>query len=190
MPDANTPSPDLPSPQDVIGFWFAKEHRERWFDTTQAFDEECRVRFQPSTKAAAGGGLDHWKASPEGALAFILLLDQLTRNVFRGTAQAFAYDTIALDAARVAVAQGFDQQVEYDRRFFFYLPFEHSEVTADQVRSVELFEAYGEEVKLEYAVRHKVIIDRFGRFPHRNAILGRESTAEEVAFLKEPNSSF
>ena len=134
--------------------------------------------------------LDSMANDPQGCLALIILLDQFSRNMFRGSAQAFAADEKALAHARTAVERGLDQQLPPFQRTFVYLPFEHSESLADQDRSVALFEALGDENTYDYAVRHRDIIVRFGRFPHRNVILGRESTPEELEFLKEPGSSF
>lgn len=176
--------------KDVIDFWFEPEHEARWFDATTEFDARCAERFGQAIELAGSGSLDHWQDNPEGVLALILLLDQMTRNVYRGSAQAFVYDIKALGIAKAAVGLGLDQQVPWPRRFFIYLPYEHSEDRDDQARAVELFEAYGDPLKLDYAIRHQVIVDRFGRFPHRNACLNRPSTPEEIEFLKQPGSSF
>ena len=177
-------------PQTLLDFWFSPSSRERWFQSTPEFDSQCQDRFGDWIEAAAAGRLDHWQEHAQGALAAILLLDQLPRNVFRGSARAFAFDAQALEIAKRAVDRGFDQVLELPHRIFIYLPFEHSEDLTDQNRSVELFRATGNATTLDYAIRHQVIIERFGRFPHRNAILGRTSTAQEEAFLQEPNSSF
>ncbi len=151
-------------------------------------------RDQPSQERAAAGGYSGWLAGPDTALALILLLDQLSRNLFRGSARAFASDDQAWSAARDAVARGFDGLMPPVRRWFVYLPFEHSESLADQELSVQLFGALPAspetERVLDYARRHRDIIARFGRFPHRNRVLGRASTGEEDAFLHSPGSAF
>ena len=180
----------MPDPQAVIDFWFSPESQARWFQSTPEFDTDCRDRFAGWIDKASRGDLDDWQETAEGTLALTLLLDQLPRNIYRGSSQAFAYDTRALAIAKDALDKGFDRELPKSRRFFVYLPLEHSENLDDQNRSVELFMADGDAMKIDYAIRHLVIIERFGRFPHRNAVLGRESTEEELAFLKEPNSSF
>ncbi len=178
-------------------FWFgvpgSPEHgrkRKAWFTADDAFDAEIRSHFLGDFEMAARGDLDSMADGSIGALALIVLLDQFPRNMFRGTARAFATDPKALSIAEAAVTRGLDQALSDIERAFVYLPFEHSERMEDQDRSVALFEALGDAESLDYAVQHRVIIERFGRFPHRNAILGRESTPEEEAFLKEPGSSF
>lgn len=170
-------------PDDVLRFW-REAGPERWFRKDEAFDAEFRRRFLAAHEAAASGALDPWLATAEGALALILLLDQFPRNAFRGTARMYATDPKARDAAQSAVAQGFDAHVDPDLRSFFYLPFMHSERLADHERCVELTRALGGE-QHRFALHHRGIIERFGRFPHRNAILGRANTAEEEAFLAE-----
>jgi uncharacterized protein (DUF924 family) len=183
---------------EVLLFWFGAPPQRgrrdpRWFGKDESFDRECRA-FLPLHQEALMGKLKAWKAHAASCLAFILLTDQFPRNMFRGTARAFASDAIALDAARHAVAQGFDRAMLPVERLFVYLPFEHSEALADQERACELskpLEAFPETSDAyRYAVAHRDIIVRFGRFPHRNALLGRASTPEEVEFLKTPGSSF
>ena len=190
---------DQAAAAEVLLFWFgpgeARGRRDkRWFAKEEAFDRECRARFLAVHERAAGGELSAWRKQAPECLALILLLDQFPRNMFRGTARAFATDPLALDAARHAVAQGFDRGMLAVERLFVYLPFEHSEALADQERACELtkpLEAFPETADAyAYAVAHRDIIARFGRFPHRNALLGRESTAEEIEFLKAPGSSF
>jgi uncharacterized protein (DUF924 family) len=183
----------------VLLFWFGpaaergKPHK-RWFTKSEAFDREVRERFLPLYEEAAAGKLAQLKETAADCLALTLVLDQFPRNMFRGTARAFATDALALEAARHAVAQGFDRALLPVERLFVYLPFEHSETLADQDRSCELtraLDAYPETNDVyRYAVLHRDIIRRFGRFPHRNAILGRASTPEELEFLKGPGSSF
>jgi uncharacterized protein (DUF924 family) len=177
-------------PSAVIDFWFAPGHEERWFAPTPEFDRLILHRFGGLHQLAADGALDHWSASAEGCLALILLLDQMPRNMYRGSARAFATDAKALAVAEHALARGFDQGQTDKARTFLYLPFEHSEDLAHQNRSVALFEAMGDAEKLDDAVRHRRIVARFGRFPHRNQALGRASTDEELAFLGQPGSSF
>ncbi len=190
---------DQAAAAEVLLFWFgpreARGRRDkRWFGKEEAFDRECRARFLALHERAAGGELAAWRKQAPECLALILLLDQFPRNMFRGTARAFATDPSALDAARHAVAQGFDRGMLAVERLFVYLPFEHSEALADQERACELtspLQAFPETADAyAYAVAHRDIIARFGRFPHRNALLGRESTAEEIEFLKAPGSSF
>jgi uncharacterized protein (DUF924 family) len=167
----------------------------RWFTVDPIFDGELRARFGPAIEAAARGHLAAWEESPRGALALLLLLDQFTRNVYRESPQAFVADPVAQGVADRAVARGFDQAVPFSARAFFYLPFEHAEDLALQDRALALFQALAAkalpeesreaEVLCTYAEKHRAVIARFGRFPHRNKVLGRESTAEEVAFLAE-----
>jgi uncharacterized protein (DUF924 family) len=185
----------------LIDFWFGAprsperfKNRPQWFSVDPTFDESLRARFLPLQRRAAAGDLAGWAAEAEPCLAQILLLDQLPRNLYRGSAQAFATDPMARDAARAAVARGFDRSLPGPWRQFIYLPFEHSEILADQDRSVALFTALARDPAfagmLDYAERHHAIVARFGRFPHRNAVLGRSSTVEERIFLAQPNSSF
>ena len=173
----------LATPDEVLSFW-REAGPEKWFSKDESFDQVCRDRFLPTYEAAARGDLNEWELTPEGALAVILLLDQLPRNMFRGQRETYKTDPVALMAADRAIERGFDGQVEPEFRRFFYLPFMHSESLADQERSVILNEALGED-SIKWARHHHDIIASFGRFPHRNAILGRESTPEEEAFLKE-----
>jgi uncharacterized protein (DUF924 family) len=174
--------------QDVRDFWF-KQERKAWFEKHPAFDEEIRRRFLSLYELGAAGKLSDWKQAPAGCLALVILLDQFPRNMFRNSARSFAADPLALEAAMHAVAMGYDQGMSDDERTFAYLPFEHSESSADQARCCELMKPLGEEV-YRYALRHREIIDRFGRFPHRNAALGRASTPEEIEFLRQPGSGF
>jgi len=187
---------------DILGFWFGApgtpDHgtfRQLWFQKDAQFDETIRRHFLGAVDEAAQGRLDRLADDPEGALALMLLLDQFPRNLFRGTARAFAADPKARQMADAALSRGFDQMRSPIERTFFYLPFEHSENLADQERSVDLFRRLAQddpsrEGALDYAVRHFDIIKRFGRFPHRNLALGRETTEDEAEFLKQPNSSF
>jgi len=183
--------------QEVLDFWFGAEDVERpeWFRKNAAFDSEIARRFGALIDEALSGGLRDWVRHPRSSLALIVLLDQFTRNTRRGTAQAFAGDALALQAAKAMVATGQDRQLTPIQRGFVYLPFEHSEALADQDESLRVIgalvaEAPGRRGLLDYARRHHAIVARFGRFPHRNAQLGRESTAEEIEFLKQPGSGF
>lgn len=170
-----------PSPRDVVDFWRAAG-KAKWFAKDDAFDAACRG-FEQAWRDAAAGRLAAWEAEAEPALALVLLLDQFPRNMFRGTARVYASDTQARAAAARALDRGFDHEVEPSLRPFFYLPFAHSEALADQDRSVALARATGDPESLKWAQHHRGIVARFGRFPHRNAILGRASTAEEEAWL-------
>ena len=182
--------PHMFAPSDILSFWFSEEAKPKWFARDDGFDAELRRRFGALLVKARQGEFAHWAENPDGALALVILLDQLPRNVHRGTPQAFAADDLALATAKQAIAQGYDLRLTPEGRGFLYLPFEHSEDLADQDKGVALFEALGSEELLDYMRRHRDIIARFGRFPHRNAILGRNSTAEEIEFLKQPGSSF
>jgi uncharacterized protein (DUF924 family) len=172
----------MPAPGDVLAFWRAAGPA-KWFRKDLAFDDEIRARFLKTYEAAAAGKLSAWENTPEGALALVILLDQFPRNMFRGDARAFATDRFALDVAKRTLDRKFDQQVPASDRAFFYLPFEHSEALADQERAVDLFRATGDAELLKWAELHADIIRRFGRFPHRNAVLGRTTTPDEQAFL-------
>lgn len=174
---------------DVIEFWFGtepeptEETMRRWFVRDEAFDAEIRTRFGALHAQAAAGGLTDWLATPRGTLALVIVLDQFSRNMFRDSPRSFATDPLALSIAERAIAAGFDQQLDRQQRWFLYMPFQHSEDRAVQARSIELFAQLGDAGSLDYAHRHKEVIDRFGRFPHRNAVLGRDSTPEELQFL-------
>lgn len=172
------------TPHEVLEFWFSDQMRPYWFAKSDDIDRDIAARFSDTYEAAHAGRLDDWMDAPDSALALVIVLDQFPRNMFRGTPGAFASDDLALQHARAAVDAGFDRQIEPGRRAFLYLPFEHSEDLPDQTRSVELFESLGDPGYLDYAVQHRDIIVQFGRFPHRNAILGRDSTPEEAEFLK------
>ncbi|RKP43715.1 DUF924 family protein [Trinickia fusca] len=203
---AGHPSADylaLPSAaREVLDFWFGAPDSprfgradSRWFARDDAFDAELTARFAPTLASACSGELDDWQRTPLGALALILVLDQFSRNLHRGHAQAFAGDARALAAAQQLVRTQADRLLPTSHhRVFAYLPFEHAESLEAQRESVRLFDALAEETgergNLEYAIRHWEIVERFGRFPHRNVVLGRTSTDEERAFLLEPNSSF
>ena len=170
------------APAEVVGFWRAAGPA-RWFRADPDFDLQCRVRLLDAHLAAARRELDGWLGDAEGALALLLLLDQVPRNVYRGSAHAWATDPLARRFAAQALDAGHDQACERGLRAFFYLPFEHAEDAAAQARAVALFEALGDAESLRYALAHQEVIARFGRFPHRNAALGRASTPEEQAWL-------
>ena len=173
----------LPSPGDVTAFWRDAGPR-RWFAKNDDFDAQFKARFEAAHHLAATGALDHWASDADGALALLVLLDQLPRNAWRGSGHMFATDGKALAVAQAALAAGFDRQVEPGLRPFFYLPFMHSESLAEQQRSVELCSALDDNTQ-RFAVLHRDIVARFGRFPHRNAALGRRSTPEEQQFLDQ-----
>ena len=191
----------MSNPEEVLDFWFGREgeegygeFREAWFTKDPEFDREIRDRFDSVYEEAAAGRLDHWKDEARSCLALIILLDQFPRNMFRGGPKTYATDEKAREAARHAVERAYDRELPPYGRLFVYLPFEHSENLEDQRLSVELFRGLAAEVGSEellgYAARHMEIIERFGRFPHRNEILGRATTREEAEFLREPDSSF
>jgi uncharacterized protein (DUF924 family) len=167
---------------EVVRFW-REAGAAAWFNGGDVFDHECRTRFLEAHHAAARREHEGWLATADGALAVLLLLDQIPRNVFRGSGHAFATDGLAREYADRALAAGHDAAFEPMLRGFFYLPFEHSEDPGDQQRAVDLFAALGNELYLKYAIEHQAVIARFGRFPHRNSALGRHNTAEEQAWL-------
>jgi uncharacterized protein (DUF924 family) len=186
---------------DVLDFWFGPPDtpergrpRRCWFEKNEAFDRDVRTRFMKLHQRAAAGRLAKWERTPLAALALAVLLDQFPRNMFRGDPKAFATDGAALSTARSAVERGFDRCLRPVERWFVYLPFEHAENLAAQRRSVALFSGLDGDPDspgtIDYARRHFEIISRFGRFPHRNGILGRTSTAEETLFLAQPGSGF
>lgn len=172
------------TPGEIIRFWH-EAGPERWFTKDDSFDALCRARFLPAYDLARTGRLKGEWETAEGALALVLLLDQMPRNMFRGDPRSWATDADALRIAERAIDRGFDRQVEPDMTRFFYMPFMHSEDVAVQERSVTLNERLGDEEISYYAHHHRDIVARFGRFPHRNAVLGRTSSAEEIAFLEE-----
>jgi uncharacterized protein (DUF924 family) len=199
----------MESQESILAFWFGDEPDDAtvaagraplWWSGDPGTDAEIRRRFEPLVEAAGAGELDEWRSSIRGRLALVLLTDQFPRSIYRGTPAAFACDAIARSLCLESLADGSDCELRPIERVFLYLPFEHSESLADQDRAVELFRTLAAEVApgirptfeeyLDYALRHRTIIERFGRFPHRNAILARPSTPAEIAFLEEPGSSF
>lgn len=178
------------SARAVLDFWFHEIDPKLWFAKDDDFDRLLVERFGTAVQHALAGGFQPWEGQPESRLALILLLDQFTRNLYRGTARAFAGDERALALVLDAMQRGFDTALPPVERKFLYMPLMHSEDAAVQEKSLLAFTALGEEDSLNYAILHKRIIDRFGRYPHRNEALGRPSSPQEIAFLQEPNSSF
>lgn len=188
-------------PDDVLHFWFGTADgtglaapQEKWFAKNPVFDQACRDGFGAAWEVARHGGYDDWQGLPRPALALVVLLDQIPRNIFRGDPRSYASDSKALEVSRAALAKGFDENLTPLENIFLFLPFEHSETLADQDQSVALADGLPpgkafDEVR-RIARRHREIVERFGRFPHRNVVLGRVSTPEEIAFLQEPESSF
>jgi len=195
--------------EEILCFWFdepsgrepvSPDRQQMWFGKNPRIDQSIRERFEANVMAAARGDYEHWRAEPEGTLALILLLDQFPRNMYRDSARAYAFDEQALKICLEGIRAGRDRPLRIVERAFFYLPMEHAENIKMQERSVRAFEALCKDAPesmketcrgfLEYAHRHRAIISRFGRFPHRNSALGRRTTPEEETFLKEPGSSF
>lgn len=178
--------------QEILHFWFEETQPAQWFQKNPDFDQLIRERFLANYRLAADGVCDLWRDDSDGCLALCIILDQFPRNMFRGQPEAFATDPKALLVARHAIARGFDQTQPPVRRRFLYLPFEHSESAMDQERSVALFQSMQADDPLgyDYALRHQAVIDQYGRFPHRNAILGRQNTPEEHEYLAQPDSGF
>ncbi len=174
----------------MLDFWFSEIDKECWFRADPEFDAQVRERFGDLHRSAAAGELFSWRNTPVGLLAEVIVLDQFSRNIHRGTAAAFASDPLALAVAQQAVSLSADLELEPAQRNFLYMPWMHSESLLIHDIALELFERNADESTLDYERRHRAIIERFGRYPHRNAILGRESTPAELAFLSEPGSSF
>lgn len=171
------------APKDILDFWFAEPMRAKWFASTPQLDAAIKAQFEHVWQVAMRGELDDWQNNPNGCLALVIILDQFPLNMFRGTAKSFTSEAKGRDVARQAIDQGFDKQIDTLRLAFLYLPFMHSEDLADQDLSVLLFETAGLEGNLRFAQHHREIVRRFGRFPHRNVILGRASTPEENDYL-------
>ena len=175
---------------EILHFWFEETQPAQWWAKAADFDRHIAARFAQLHAAAVRGELYGWRNGPGGRLAEIIVLDQFSRNIFRDRPQAFAADAMALVLAQEAVAAGIDQQLEPVRRAFLYMPYMHSESALIHSLAVSLFAAPGMQANLDFELRHQAIIERFGRYPHRNAILGRQSTAAEIDFLRTPGSSF
>jgi uncharacterized protein (DUF924 family) len=175
---------------EILRFWFEEVDPSKWWAKDEAFDQMIRARFSEVHARAARCELFEWRADARGRLAEIIVLDQFSRNLYRGTPQAFASDPLALALAQVAIAAKAEEALSPVERSFIYLPFMHSESLAIHALAVELYRKNGIRSNLDYEIRHKQIIERFGRYPHRNAILGRRSTDEEIAFLKQSGSEF
>lgn len=175
---------------EILDFWFEQLKPKQWFEKSPAIDRELTERFGDWHRKAAAGELFAWRDKIEGRLAEVLLLDQFSRNIHRDSPEAFAQDPMSLVLAQEAVARGLDAQLPPERRAFLYMPFMHSESDVIHEEAVRLFDQPGLEQNLKFEHRHRDIIQRFGRYPHRNAILGRASTPEEIEFLKQPGSGF
>lgn len=176
--------------QTVLDFWFNPETQPFWFAKSDAFDQKLQQQFAATLEQARQCELWTWRDNTEGRLAEIIALDQFSRNIYRDKAASFAQDPLALSLAQEAIRLEMDKDLRPEQRSFLYMPFMHSESKLIHEQALQLFEALGNPINLDFEKKHKVIIDRFGRYPHRNAILGRESTAEELEFLKQPNSHF
>jgi uncharacterized protein (DUF924 family) len=177
-------------PGEVLTFWFEETRPEQWFKKDKDFDATIRRRFLALHEVLAAKPNEALFVDARTALAAVIVFDQMSRNMFRDTPRAFATDEVAFWVAQAAIAKGFDASLTKDQRSFLYLPFEHAEDALAQARCVALMATLQDPELSKWAVAHKAIVDRFGRFPHRNAVLGRTSTSEEIAFLKEPGSSF
>ena len=176
--------------QDILDFWFHADSQPLWFSQSHEFDQSIAQQFMSTHQQAAQAELWGWRKTAEGRLAEIIVLDQFSRNLFRDSPQAFAQDSLALALAQEAISLNLDQQLSPEQRAFLYMPFMHSESKLIHEFALKLFQRLGNPTNLEFEKKHKVIIDRFGRYPHRNELLGRPSTIEEIAFLQESDSSF
>lgn len=171
------------TPADILAYWYTPPLSEHWFNSTPAIDADIRERFAGLWQQAKQGELQHWQQTAEGCLALCIVLDQFPLNMFRGTPESFSTEQLAVAVSKQAVAQGLDLQLPAERRSFLYMPLMHSEHLADQDESVRLFTAAGLSFNARFAEHHRSLIERFGRFPHRNSILGRESSAAELEYL-------
>lgn len=178
------------TPKHIIDFWFVEHGPANWFASDPQFDEKIRQRFLTTHRSAAAGELWKWRQTPQGRLAEVIVLDQFSRNLFRQDERAFACDAMALVLAQAAVALGVDDDLSAAEKSVFYLPFMHSESLAIHQQALKLFAGLGDANTLEYEKRHLEIIAEFGRYPHRNQVMGRTSTPQEIAFLEQPGSSF
>lgn len=180
----------ISEPEAVVRYWCETLTAKDWWQSTPDLDEHVFAQFAATHRALSRAVPPEWRAGPEARLAAVIVLDQFPRNMYRASPMAFSTDWIARREARLALEAGADKAVDHSRRHFFYMPFEHSEDLADQELSVALFTAHGDEMYLDYAVRHRDVIARYGRFPHRNPFLGRVSTPQEEAYLAEPGAGF
>ncbi|AFL52825.1 uncharacterized protein (DUF924 family) [Sinorhizobium fredii] len=181
---------EICTPEEVLKFWFTELSYDHWFTPSAELDKQCMQRFQTSHLVLSRSLDDIWRQTPSNWLAAIILFDQLPRNMYRGSPLAYATDCLALREAKLAIGTSADIAVPSEWRPFFYMPFEHSENLTDQTMSVKLFTALGDPGYLDYAIRHREVIERFGRFPHRNTILGRISTPAEEEYLAQPGAGF
>lgn len=188
MLNSQQPDPPIASADVVLDFWFSERVRALWFQSTPAFDAELCQRFVTTWQVARSGLLDDWADTGGGALALVIVLDQFPLNMYRGQSDSFATEAAARNIARRAIESGVDRQIDNNRRAFLYLPFMHSEALSDQEYALQLFAQPGLEGNLKWARHHRDIVQRFGRFPHRNAIIGRASTAEEIVYLASEGS--
>ena len=170
-------------PQKIIDFWFADDIRKLWFKSTPEFDRMLFERFEDTLQQAGRGELEHWLENPAGCLALVIILDQFPLNMYRGSAQSFATEAQSREVAKVAIENGFDKALPAEQQAFLYMPFMHSEDLADQELALKLFDQPGMESNLRFASHHHAIVETYGRFPHRNAVLGRTSTAVEIEYL-------
>ena len=169
--------------QQIVEFWFAEETSKLWYNSNPEFDQLLTDRYLETWQQAARGELDHWMESAEGCLALVIILDQFPLNMFRGQAKSFSTEAKSREVAAVAIEKGFDQNLPLEQRAFVYMPYMHSESLADQDRSLELFDVPGLEGSLRFAHHHRAIVEKFGRFPHRNKALGRTSSEAEIDYL-------
>lgn len=176
--------------KDILDFWFSSHHEPLWFKKDHGFDQQIIEKFSDVHDQAKQAELWAWRDTAEGRLAEIIVLDQFSRNLFRSSANAFAQDGLALVLAQEAIGLGIDQELSQQQRAFLYMPFMHSESKKVHEHAVKLFTVLGNKNNLDFEYKHKEIIDRFDRYPHRNRVLGRVSTAEEIDFLAQPNSHF
>lgn len=178
------------NPEVILNFWFDPEVKPFWFKKNQDFDQTIKQRFLNIYQQAIAGALNHWRNNARGTLALIIILDQFPRNMFRNTPQAFATDEQAAELTKYALRHNYEKNLSIEEQAFLYMPLMHSETHTDQAQCVELFTKLGKEDNLKFAFKHQEVIARFGRFPDRNQILGRESTTAEQEFLTQPGSSF
>lgn len=176
------------TPQEIIDFWFSDRVKSQWFASTPELDKEVMEKYEAIWEQAASGELDDWGDDPDGCLALVIILDQFPLNMFRGQAKSFKTEDKAVDVALTAVNEGLDQKIEKEKLAFLYMPFMHSEDLTNQDISVKLYKENNLDANIKFAEHHRDIIRKFGRFPHRNGILGRESTAEEIVYLASENA--